>query len=75
MNEREIKQHTGLLGDTAGGQIAQAQFDAQATYRRTQAIQIALQARIGAAPYPIADLLKDADTIVAWLEPKPAISN
>ena len=55
----------GLLG---------TQLDAQVTYRRTQAMQVALQANSG-APRKVADLIADADLILAWLEAKPPASN
>ena len=63
----------GLSGGVLGaGQLLSAQYEAQNTYRRERAIQIALQARGDRMPYSVADLLKDADTIVTWLETKPA---
>jgi 3-hydroxyisobutyrate dehydrogenase-like beta-hydroxyacid dehydrogenase len=72
MNE-ETKGQAGLSGGIAGaGQLLAAQYDAQATYRREKAVQIALQAHGGNGPYPVTELLKDADAIMTWLEPKPA---
>ena len=62
----------GLIGGAAG--LIGAQADAQATYRRTQAMQVALQANNG-APRKVSELIADADLILAWLEPKPPASN
>lgn len=68
----EVKGQAGLSGGVVGGQLLAAQYDAQATYRRERAVQIALQAHGDSGPYSVTELLKDADTIMTWLEPKPA---
>lgn len=71
--DNEVKGQAGLSGGIAGASpLLAAQYDAQGAYRRERAVQIALQAHGGNGPYPVANLLKDADAIMTWLEPKPA---
>lgn len=68
----DVKGQIGLgSGAVLGaGQLLSAQYDAQAAYRRERAVQIALQAHGGNGPYSVTELLKDADTIMTWLEPQ-----
>ena len=78
--DETAKYQTAGLSGTAQGQVGAAagilgaQYDAQFTYRRTQAMQVALQANNG-APRKVSELIADADLILAWLEPKPPASN